>query len=95
MTKYKIDPETCDEKGNTLLILAVNSNSKEIVDYLVKRDFNINAVNHNGNSPLHYAISHRNYELVDYLIKNGADEKLKNCDGITPWQCLKNGLALN
>ena len=95
MTKYKIDPETRDYKGNTLMILAVNSNSIDIVDYLVKRDFNVNGINHNYNTPLHYAISHRNYEMVDFLIKNGADENVKNSDGISPWQCLKNGITLN
>ena len=65
MSKYKIDTNIRDNKGNTLLILAVNSKSAEIVDSLVKKDFDVNAFNHNHNTPLHYAISHRNYDIVD------------------------------
>ena len=95
MTKYKIDPNTRDKDGNTFLILAVNSNSSDIVDYLIKKDFDVNAFNNNHNTALHYAILHRNFDLVDYLIRNGADENIKNLDGKTPWECLDSGITLN
>ena len=40
------------------------------------------------NTPLHYALSYQNFELADILINAGADESIKNYDGLTPWQCV-------
>jgi hypothetical protein len=28
------------------------------------------------------------------LIKSGADEKVKNKSGMTPWQCLDTGISI-
>ena len=77
-----------DLEGNTMLSLAVQSNSKAIVSFLLHNGANANTANNKGNTPLHYALSHHNYEIADMLIKKGANENVVNLNGTTPWQCL-------
>jgi hypothetical protein len=75
---FNINLEECDEHENTLLMLSVIYNCKEIFDFLIEKGANINTQNIYLNTPLHYAFAHKNYKLVDKLIKNGADETIKN-----------------
>ena len=92
--KYKINPDTFDKDGNSLLSLAVQSNSFLIVNYLINHGASVNTQNKNYNSPLHFALSFHNFEIADMLIKSGADEKVKNKSGMTPWQCLDTGISI-
>ena len=86
--KYTINPETFDKEGNSLLSLAVQSNSFLIVNYLINCGASVNTQNKNNNTPFH------NFEIADMLIKSGADEKVKNKSGMTPWQCLDTGISI-
>ena len=49
-----------------------------------------NSQNKKLNTPLHYALTYQNFKLADLLIRNGADENIKNRDGLGPWQCLNS-----
>ena len=86
--KYKFDKEAQDENGNTMLNLAVQSNSFKIVNFLLNNNASVNTSNYKHNTPLHYALAHHNFEIADLLIKKGANENVKNNQGLTPWQCL-------
>ena len=55
---------------------------------LIKWGADPNIGNNKMNTPLHYALSYQNFELADILINAGADESIKNYDGLTPWQCV-------
>jgi len=90
----KYNPDLKDSKGNTLLSLAVQSNSFNIVNYLLNIGSFVNTQNNSDNTPLHYALSFHNFEIADMLIQRGADENLKNNMGKTPWQCLDKGLSI-
>ncbi len=92
--KYKINPEIKDQDGNTLLNLAVQSNSFQIVNFLLNVGANPNTQNNKYNTPLHYALTFHNYEMADMLIRRGADEKVVNNMGTTPWQCLDMGISI-
>ena len=92
--KYKINPDTFDKDGNSLLSLAVQSNTFLIVNYLINHGASVNTQNKNNNTPLHFALSFHNFEIADMLIKSGADEKVKNKSGMTPWQCLDTGISI-
>ena len=92
--KYKVDPDIRDSEGNSLLSLAVQSNSFQIVNYLLNAGATPNIGNNNNNTPLHFALTFHNYEIADMLIQRGADEKATNKMGITPWQCLNSGLSI-
>ena len=86
--KFKANPEIVDNEGNSLLNLAVQCDLKRIVKYLLNQGANPNSQNYKLNSPLHYALTYKNFELADILIKYGANENLKNGEGLTAWQCL-------
>ena len=92
--KYKINPDLTDKDGNSLLSLAVQSNSFQIVNYLLNVGANPNIRDNNNNTPLHFALTFHNYEIADMLIQRGADEKVINKMGITPWQCLDSGYSI-
>ena len=92
--QFKLDSELKDINGNSLLNLAVQSNSFLIVNYLLNIGADVNSQNLNYNSPLHYALSFHNFDIADMLINRGADERLKNISGMTPWQCLDSGLSI-
>ena len=92
--KYKINPNSKDINGDCLLILAVKSNSFQIVNYLLNVGANPNSNNRNNNTPLHFALTFHNFEIADMLIKRGADEKAINAMGFSPWQCLDNGISI-
>ena len=88
--KFKINPEIKDEEGNSLLNLAVQCGSNEIIEFLLSRSALPNSQNKKLNTPLHYALTYQNFKLADLLIRNGADENIKNRDGLGPWQCLNS-----
>ena len=92
--KYKVDPDIKDSEGNSLLSIAVQSNSFQIVNYLLNSGATPNTKNDNNNTPLHFALTFHNFEIADMLIQRGADEKAPNRMGITPWQCLDNGFSI-
>jgi hypothetical protein len=92
--KFKMNPDLCDNDGNSLLSLAVQSNSFQIVNYLINAGASVNNQNKSNNTPLHFALSFHNFEIADMLIKSGADEKVKNKSGMTPWQCLDTGISI-
>ena len=92
--KYKVDPDIKDSEGNSLLSIAVQSNSFQIVNYLLNVGANPNIRDNDNNTPLHFALTFHNYEIADMLIQRGADEKAENIMGITPWQCLDSGHSI-
>ena len=92
--KYKISPDSKDINGDSLLSIAVQSNSFQIVNYLLNAGATPNTKNKNNNTPLHFALTFHNYEIADMLIQRGADEKAINKLGITPWQCVDNGNSI-
>ena len=92
--KYKINPDLTDNEGNSLLSLAVQSNSFQIVNYLINCGASVNTKNNSNNTPLHFALSFHNYEIADMLIRCGADEKVINKNGVTPWECLDSAVSI-
>ena len=76
--------------GDTLLIRAAKCYNKPIITYLLDKGANINMQNYQLNTALHYAFLYSRYDLINLLVSNGADEKLVNKKGLTPWECLKH-----
>ena len=92
--KYKVSPDMEDSNGVSLLSIAVQSNSFQIVNYLLNVGANPNIRDNNNNTPLHFALTFHNYEIADMLIQRGADEKVINKMGITPWECLDSAHSI-
>ncbi len=92
--KYKVSPDTKNYEGESLLSLAVQSNSFQIVNYLLNVGATPNTKNKLYNTPLHYALSFHNFEIADMLIQRGADENVRNIRGFSPWQCLDSTISI-
>lgn len=72
ITTKKIDPFKIDEKGRTLIFLAVINDLPKILNYLVKRwpTIDINMPCDSGNTPLHAAVNQGNIVLVELLLNS-------------------------
>ncbi len=69
---------------NALLFLASASNSKGIVELLLKNGANIEAQDDKERTPLMYASGSNAKEVVEVLLKNGANIEAKVSNGWTP-----------
>ena len=85
-------PECCvnvnaeDAQGNTLLCVAAQNGNKRIIKLLLRRGAAINHCNLRGNSPLHFLYAFGYKELGVYLVGKGADDSIRNHDGLTPYE---------
>ncbi|XP_046854062.1 uncharacterized protein LOC124447210 [Xenia sp. Carnegie-2017] len=78
------DPGCVDAAGNTLLhYVAANPDLSELLEMLVEKDADVNALNTDAMSPLFFAAKSSCIYNASVLIANGADIKLKNYQGLT------------
>lgn len=75
-----------DRVGNSLLHIACHSNSKRMVKFALRKGLNINAQNSAGQTALHYCFAYGHRALASYLIDKGADDSIKNAEGLTPYE---------
>src|SRR5271155_3575137 len=73
-----------ESTGETLLYLAVQTNHKEVAEFLLANGADVNAANNKGNTPLHEAAAGGHKEIAELLLANKADIEAKNTDGYTP-----------
>ena len=83
--------EARDSEGNTFLNVATQCGNYQVVNKLCNDKYaNINTQNNLGNTPLHYAIAYKYNGIMQTLIDRfQADETLKNCWHLTPWEGLE------
>ena len=84
----KLDINTKDEDGNTLLILCAKNGLINLASLLLENGADVNKQNNKGNTALHYAISLNHFILADLLAKHNAKEDVINKFGYTPWECI-------
>ena len=60
-------------------------NNAKFVEYFIKKNDDVNKKNKNGDTPLHLAFKIGNYEIIRLLLENGANLKIKNKKGFTPF----------
>jgi len=83
------DVKTKNERGDTLLHLAMMRGSPEVVKFLVSKGADVNAKDSNGGTPLHWVAGERMHtrehvEVAKFLVSQGADVNAKNSNGETP-----------
>ncbi|MEG0949651.1 MAG: ankyrin repeat domain-containing protein [Bacteroidales bacterium] len=84
------NPEHPDYNGRSALIFAAGNAHYELTDMLLQTGVAINQADHFGNTALHYAYENEEFEIADLLLQYGADDALKNEDGLTPVQMIPN-----
>mmetsp|Transcript_33769 Transcript_33769/g.43345 ORF Transcript_33769/g.43345 Transcript_33769/m.43345 type:complete len:1809 (+) Transcript_33769:177-5603(+) len=77
-----------DDAGNTLLLLAVQNNNKRVVKLALRRGANMKHQNVNGQTVLHYAFRYGFQDLAQYLLEKGADDSIRNAEGLTCYEGL-------
>ena len=82
-----------DEKLASGLIEYVKSNRLNDLKTLLVNGYNPNAQNAEGMTALHVAVGSNNPEAVKLLLEYGADETIKNSQGLSP--CTLNALMPN
>jgi ankyrin repeat protein len=83
-----------DELGNTLLQVAAQNGSKRIAKLALRRGADINKQNLAGQTVLHYVFAYAFDDLAEYLQQKGADDALRNADGLTCYEGLTNEAVL-
>ena len=78
-----------DQFGNTPLIIACQNGNARIVKALLRHGAGIDAQNKQGCTGLHYCIAYGFNALSDYLIAKGANDKLLNKAGLSPYEGIK------
>mmetsp|Transcript_3239 Transcript_3239/g.5213 ORF Transcript_3239/g.5213 Transcript_3239/m.5213 type:complete len:342 (+) Transcript_3239:153-1178(+) len=86
--KSEVDKDVRDEFGNTPLIVACQNGKKRVAKLFLRYKANINTVNKQGNTCLHYCFTYGYGDLGDYLISKGADQSIKNHNGLTCYEGL-------
>ena len=88
---YGSDVKAVDEKGLTLLHLAVaGKDNVDVVEFLIAKGADVNAKRKgSGDTPLHWAVQFDNIEIVKLLIARGADVQATNDKGSTPLDIAK------
>ncbi len=80
-----VDPNSVNNAGHTLLMIASFFGHKEIVHLLLDKGADPNLLcQDNENSALHYAANQKQKEVIQILLTRGADSTLLNKDGFTP-----------
>ena len=78
-----------DQFGNTPMIIACQNGNARIVKALIRYSANIDSQNKQGCTGLHYCIAYGFNALSDYLIAKGANDKLLNKLGLSPYEGLR------
>jgi len=87
--KIKINAQ--NNAGETLLMLAVQTQRKDIVELMLQHsDIDIHQADAKGNTALHYCALQGNQEIAGLLIKAGASIKQPNADKKTPVELAQN-----
>ncbi|KAJ3682357.1 hypothetical protein LUZ60_014930 [Juncus effusus] len=88
--------EACEEAmhertdgGETVLHLAVKSNSLEILEFLISQVNDLNAKDDRGNTVLHLAVARKKLSVIKLLLSNpGIDVNVENSKAFTPLDVL-------
>ena len=70
-----------DSKGTTFLILAVKSGMIEVINFMLRRQADLNKRDEDGNTPLHHAFALGFEGCIEVLIESGANENIENNAG--------------
>jgi len=77
-----------DDQGNALIHVAAQNGSKRLVKLCLRRGASLNLQNLSGQSALHFAFGYGYSDVGEYLISKGADDSIRNKDGLTCYEGL-------
>lgn len=87
MLNAGLNVDLCNDKGNTLLMLAAYNNSLEVAQMLLKKGADVDKRNDKNQTPLSGVCFKGYYEMAELLIRYGANIDADNGFGLTPLNC--------
>ncbi|KAJ1464383.1 ankyrin repeat-containing domain protein, partial [Baffinella frigidus] len=84
LIEHGSDIHTSNERGETALHLAVDTQHLGCVQVLIDKGFRINYQDDEGNTLLHTAVENRKNDSLRLLLYKGLDPYIKNRNGFTP-----------
>jgi ankyrin repeat protein len=88
MTVDSINEITVGPAKNTLLHISCQNGYKNFVKACLRRGADINAQNSNGQTGMHFCYAMGFNDLGEYLKSKGADDTIRNVDGLTVYEGL-------
>jgi ankyrin repeat protein len=85
---WKVPIDYQDDQGNTLLHVVAQNGNKRMMKLCLRRGAGLNIQNLSGQTPLHFAYGYGYADAGDYLLSKGADDTLRNADGLTCYEGL-------
>ena len=85
---HQARPSIASQMGVSLLFLAVQTNNPELFGLILEQgvDNLIDLTSDDGFTPLHIAVQNSNSEIVQMLISVGANLRVRDNQGRTPWE---------
>lgn len=85
ISEHKLDPNTKDNEGKTLVHYAAAHDKLDLFEYFFNnKNTDFNALDNNEWTPLHYAASHGHLNAIEYLVnKKHVNINVKNKQGKT------------
>jgi ankyrin repeat protein len=77
----KLDVNTKDSSGNSLLHLAVAGSNDKMLTLLLNNGADLNVLNDGGFTPLHLAVSNNSQSIIDGLLQASATTDILNAQG--------------
>lgn len=101
---HQVDLNVISDKGNTPLLLAIDTGNLDMIEFLLEHNADPNLLVANINTPLieaiEYAVEENDYiyhqegeprlDVIELLLKYGADMHLKDDSGRTPVSFAEN-----
>jgi ankyrin repeat protein len=84
-----------EDRVKTILHLVAADGNYDIVSYLIRKGYKIDARDNMGNTPLHYAIINGQFNVAKLLILKGADINSTNKKGQTPLHMTSISIPVN
>ena len=78
LLKNGANPNVKNQRGDTLLIVAIISERLDVAKLLIDNGVDVNMKIDSGQTPLFYALEQKKEKFVKLLINNGADANIKN-----------------
>ena len=85
-TKSNINIDFVDDKGKTGFIHSIEMNYREIANFLIEQQCDVNVKDVEGKNALHYAADAQpeNKQLILFLLMNGCDSSNTDASGKVP-----------
>mmetsp|Transcript_30732 Transcript_30732/g.69742 ORF Transcript_30732/g.69742 Transcript_30732/m.69742 type:complete len:530 (+) Transcript_30732:1-1590(+) len=77
-----------DDQGNSLLHVVAQNGSRRMVKLCLRRGAQLDLQNLTGQTALHFAFGYGYADVGDYLVQKGADDSVRNKDGLTCYEGL-------